>query len=62
VTLRLVQGRVRALADVRASGPVVLPSLRAGRRLTTGRYTLVAVVVLADGRSRQSRRAVALRS
>jgi len=56
VTLRLVRGgRVRALADVRSGGRLVL---RARRPLIAGRYTLVAVVVVADGRTRQIRREV----
>jgi hypothetical protein len=58
VALRLVLGRrVRASVDLRAGGRAVL---RAQRPLTHGRYTLVAVVVTADGRSLEARRAVAI--
>jgi hypothetical protein len=59
VAMRLVRGgRVRALADVRAGGRVIL---RARRPLAPGRYTLV-VVVVADSGSQQTRRQVALRA
>jgi PKD domain-containing protein len=61
VALRLVRGgRVRALADVTAGGRVLLRS-RDGRRLTAGPSTLVALVVVADGRARQTRRGVTIR-
>lgn len=59
VAVRLLRaGRVQALADMAAGGRVVLT---ARRPLVAGRYILVTVVV-ADGRTRQSRSEVTLRS